>query len=54
MINGNLKRRKKIEGFENLYAEEAKRAYDDLKAAGINTLFPVVNYILGGNFSGVF
>ena len=34
--------------------EEAKRAYDDLKAAGINTSFLVVNYILGGNFNDAF
>ena len=34
--------------------EEAKRAYDDLKAAGINTCFLVVNYILGGNFNDAF
>ena len=34
--------------------EEAKRAYDDLKAAGINTSFLIVNYILGGNFNDSF
>jgi arsenite-transporting ATPase len=34
--------------------EEAKRAYGDLKAAGINTSFLIVNYILGGNFNDAF
>ena len=34
--------------------EEAKRAYDDLKAAGINTSFLIVNYILGENFNDAF
>ena len=34
--------------------EEAKRAYDDLKAAGINTSFLIVNYILGSNFNDSF
>ena len=34
--------------------EEAKRAYDDLKAAGINTSFLIVNYIIGGNFNDAF
>ncbi len=34
--------------------EEAKRAYDDLKAAGIDTSFLVINYILGNNFNDGF
>lgn len=34
--------------------EEAKRAYEDLKSAGINTSFLVINYILGDNFNDSF
>lgn len=34
--------------------EEAKRAYGDLKSAGINTSFLVINYILAGNFNDSF
>ena len=34
--------------------EEAKRAYDDLKGAGIDVSFLVINYILGDNFNDSF